>query len=166
MTELERSYGKIGEQNKMLGFNMVNPDGEEFFIYAESLINVYKNRSKQVKSKNYVRIKKRDRDPKQNRGYHQGEIWAKATEMYNPRKEPKNYFKIQLYFGPAGKKLKLNKEGSGFLGILVSKAVYIFPKDEFHCFVKSIEAMYMQHTSYTLMKMGADLYIDRDLDLL
>ena len=165
MTEIERSYGKIGEQNKLLGFQMVNPDGEEFFIYADPLINVYRNISKQSKSRNFVRIKKRDRDPKQSRGYHQGEIWAKAIEMHNPRREPKKYFKIKLYFGPAAKKMTLNETGTEFIG-LVAKQTYNFPKDEFRCFVKAIEAMYTQHTSYTLMKMGAEVYIDRDLDLL
>lgn len=165
MTEIERSYGKIGEQNKMLGFNMVNPDGEEFFIYAEPLINVYRNRSKQMNSKKFVRIKKRDRNPQKNRGYYQGEIWAKATEMHNSRSEIKNYFQLDLFFGPAAKKLRLNDDGDGFIGV-VEKQSYKFPKDEFHYFVKAIEAMYTQHTSYTLMKMGAEIYIDRDLDLL
>lgn len=167
MTNIERSYGKIGEQNKVLGFHMVNPEGEEFFIYAESLINVYRNRSKLMNSQKFVRIKKRDREPQKNRGYHQGEIWARASEMHNSRAidgEMKNYFKIHLFFGPASKTLSLNDDGTEINGF-VAKSVYIFPKDEFRCFVKAIEAMYTQHTSYTLLKMGADMCIDRDLGL-
>ena len=165
MPVIQRSYGKIGEQNKMLGFHMVNPEGKEFFIYADPLINTYINRSKKLNSGKFVRIKKRDSDPKKNRGYHQGEIWARAVRVLTPKSEIKSYIKIHLYFGPVAQRLTPNPEGTGMKGH-VSEEVYKFPEDELIHFVKAIEAMYMQNTSYILMKMGAEVFLERDIKLL
>ena len=146
MPVIQRSYGKISEQNKMLGFHMVNPEGKEFFIYADSIINTYSKRNQKGNFNKFVRIKKRDRDPKKNRGYHQGEIWAKAIETFIPKSksESKGNLKIYLYFGPISQRVKPNPEGTGFIGH-VYEEIYIFPKEELKSFVMSIEAMYTQH---------------------
>ena len=59
----ERSYGKIKEQNKMLGLDMVNPESKEFFIYAKYLKDLY------VLHNQFYIVKKRDREYKKDRGY-------------------------------------------------------------------------------------------------
>jgi len=149
----------------MLGLHMVNPEGGEFFIFAEPLINAYLKMKEEIKLKRFVRVKKRDANPKKNRGYHQGEIRAKAVETFTPKSKTKGSIRLYLYFGPLEQKLKPNPEGTGFVGY-VYEEIYSFPKEEFTCFVKAIEAMYTQETAFTLMKMGTDVFVERDTKLM
>ena len=151
---IKRSFGKISEQNGVLGFQMVNPNSKEYFIYADPLITIYNYLG------DFVRVKKRDREPKRGRGYHQGEIYGIALES-DLTTQSKHYIKLILYFGPAEKTLKLNKTETSFLNT-IEKQEFIFPFDEFGYFAKAIEAMYTQRSDYMYLKMNTAVHIKRD----
>jgi hypothetical protein len=137
------------EQNNVLGFSMVNPYSEDFFIYAKSLINICNHPDE------YVRIKKRDRKYKIGRGYHQGEIYG-ILSIQNDNGD--DYSKISIYFGPGGQTLKLNS--SGKLNA-VETQIYHFPKKEFESFMIAIEAMENQNENYMYLKMNLDVGLNQ-----
>ena len=149
-----RSFGKIDKQNGVLGFQMVNPNSREFFIYADPLITIFNYLG------DFVRVKKRDREPKYGRGYYQGEIYGIANES-DLTIQRSHDIRLTLYFGPAEKTLKLNKKETSFLNA-IEKQEFFFPYDEFKYFVKAIEAMYTQHSDYMYLKMNAEVYIRKD----
>jgi len=167
----ERSFGKIIEKKGVLGFSMVNPSSQEFFLLAESLINIYRNPAE------YIEIKKRTADPR-NTEYYQGDIIGKIHKMNSKDQRMKydektydqddlknKYAKITLTFGSADKSLVLNKKETELLNI-VDRHEYIFPWNEFRSFVVAIDAMYTQHTEYTLLRMNGSIFLKRDTSLL
>ena len=142
----KRSFGKIQERKGILGFHMVNAESEDFFIYDEPFINVCRNPNK------YVRVKKRDRYPKDNRGYYQGEIYGYLDEVEIDGEQVSEF---NLYFGPAEKALKFDAEGS--LTGIINQHEYLFPKEEFLHFAKAIDLMFTQHRDFIMLKMNADV---------
>lgn len=126
---------------------MVNPHGDQFFIYAEPLINVYKH------TDSFVRIKHKDRKQKQNPEYHQGEIFADIREI---TLDDITAIKLTLYFSFVESLIRLNAEGTRLLEI-AEEQHYYFPKAEFTHLAKSIEAMHNQHTPFTLLMMNTEI---------
>ncbi|MCD4677848.1 MAG: hypothetical protein K8S18_17915 [Desulfobacula sp.] len=155
----ERSYGKIKKQNNVLGFNMVNPKRKEFFIYAKYLKGLYKHHGK------FYVVKKRDREYKKDRGYHQGEVVGRLFENDKEIEHENPVTTIWLYFGPGEQSLKLNDDETDILN-WVEKHSYSFPKEEFEHFVKTIIYMRKQHDDYDYLKMGAGVLLNRNSDLL
>ncbi|MCD4674675.1 MAG: hypothetical protein K8S18_01605 [Desulfobacula sp.] len=163
---IKRSFCQICEQNNILGLNMVNPDSNEFFIYALPLLNTYKRRLKTKAKDRLARIKKRDKDPKKKRGYYQGEIFAEILPSIPIEpKGPRSYTAIKLYFSPSNQKMMLSKDGTELVGF-VHTEIYKYPKKEFKCFIETIELIYTQNELYTLMKMGAEGLMEKDMKLL
>lgn len=157
--DFKRSYGKIKEQNGVLGLNMVNPKRKEFFIYAKYLKGLYKHHGKL-----YV-VKKRDRDYKKDRGYHQGEVVGRLFKNDKDIDHEEPVTTIWLYFGPGEQSLKLNDDKTDILN-WVEKHCFSFPKEEFEHFVKAIISMLKQNDKYIYMKMGAGVLLNRNEDLL
>lgn len=146
---IKRSYGRIVENNTLLGFHMVNDNSEEYLIYAEQLINISNN------PKQFIRIKKRNQSPDPKKNYYPGEIYG-----YISNKEINTvlYTKLSIHIGPADQPLKLiedddkcHLEGSTY------QQDYHFPEQEFECFVKSIKYMHKQHEKFTLLRMNYDI---------
>jgi hypothetical protein len=150
---------------------MVNPSSQEFVLLAEPLINIYRNPN------SFIDIKNRTANPR-NRDYCQGDIKG-TLDILVPDEEAildvddvdeldlngDEYARITLFFGSTEKPLVQNKELTGFLNI-VDRHEYKFPWDEFRSFVIAIEAMYTQHTEFTLLRMNGDILVKRDTSLL
>ena len=155
----ERSYGKIKEQNKMLGLNMVNPESKEFFIYAKYLKDLY------VLHNQFYIVKKRDREYKKDRGYHQGEVIGILFKQDENFSDKDLVTTIELYFGPGEQSLKLSDDEAEVLN-WVEWHSYSFPQDEFRSFMNAIIAMEEQHKDYMNLKMNARLLMKRNPSLL
>ena len=124
----KRSYAQIRYRNGELGLHMVNPDADDFFIYAEPLIAMYEYPGE------YVLVKIRDKEIENNTHDYQGEIWGKmsVSNVIKPE-DTELYASILLCFGPAGKALEFNKREKKFKGV-VDEHRYTFPFDEFEGF--------------------------------
>ena len=145
---IQRSYGRILWRNNILGFLMVNPYGDQFFIYAEPLINAFINAGKPV------RIKRKDKKINNNAD-HPGEIFSSINEISS---DNKTYTKLILYFGTTEKTICFNADNTRLLEV-IEEQEYIFPKTEFTRFVKSIQAMHDQHANFNLMMMNTDVLL-------
>ena len=126
---------------------MVNPSGDQFFIFAEPLINVCDNPT------GFVRIKRKDKKLKRYSDHHQGEIFGASREISS---ENKSFTKITLYFGAVDSLIKYNSDRSDLLET-VDVQDYYFPKTEFLHFIKSIKAMISQHSQFTLHLMNTEV---------
>jgi hypothetical protein len=149
---IQRSYGRILWRNTILGFQMVNPNGDQFYIYAEPLINVFSNAGRPV------RIKRRDKIINENADHHPGEIYGATEEITS---NEKIYTKLILYFGAAERLIYFNADNTE-LQEVIDRQEFTFPKTEFTRFVKSIEAMHDQHTQFTLMMRNTDVLPPND----
>lgn len=144
---IERSYGRIIWRNNILGFQMVNPYGDQYFIYAEPLINVFINPGQPV------RIKRKDKKINKNADHHPGEIFSSINEISS---ENKVYTKLTLFYGAAEKLINFSADGTRLMEV-INEQEFVFPKSEFTRFAKSIEAMHSQHTKYTLLMMNTEV---------
>ena len=126
---------------------MVNPYGDQFFIYADPLINVFLNTGRPVK------IKRKDKNINKNAEHHPGEIFSAVEEI---REDEKTYTKLILYFGTVDTLIRFNSDNTKLLEV-IEEQEFIFPKAEFTHLVKSIQAMHDQHTDYTLMMRNTDV---------
>ena len=95
---IQRSYGRILWRDNILGFLMVNPYGDQFFIYAEPLINVFGNAGKPV------RIKRKDKKINRNAEHHPGEIFSSISDINT---SDGAYTKLALYFGSVDRLIML-----------------------------------------------------------
>ena len=153
-----RAYGRIIWRNDILGFQMVNSEGQQFFIYADPLISVYNNPDR------YVRIKRKDSQPNKHAGYHSGEIYGRIKSFKRTTKKTTNkpksleiwYTRLTLYFGPAEKNLKLDEDNTELLDV-IDEQKYVFPKQELEIYVKSMETMRTQNENFKLLMRNTDV---------
>lgn len=144
---IERSYGRILWRNHILGFHMVNPHGDHYFIYADPLINICRHPGQ------FIRVKRKDREPNPNKEHHPGEIYGSISET---TEMDQTYIVLNLYLGPAEIALALNPKKTGLLNAL-EKQEYIFPQKEFMAFATAIEAMHEQHSPFTQLLMNGEI---------
>ena len=126
---------------------MVNHNCEEFFIYAEPLLNVCKH------ANNVTRIKRKDNYPDERAAHHPGEIYCSIDDV---TEENTTYTRLRLYLGAAETLIKFNSSGTELLNV-IEEQEFIFPKAEFVGFIKSIRAMHDQHETYTMLISNIDI---------
>ena len=154
---IERAYGRIfwRKKDNMPEFQMINHNSQKFTIYAEPLINIYRN------LEHYVTVKRRNREPDDKSDKYQsrykGEIQGIAEEIKN---KGKTYFLLKLFFAKAYKKMDFDKE-TGELLDFVEAQEYYFPKLEFIRFAECIDSMHTQRSDFTKLKMNMDVHIFR-----
>ena len=144
---IERSYGRIEWRNNILGFHMVNPEGQQFFIYAEQLLSVCK------KNGEPVRIKRRDLNPNIRAAHHLGEIYGSLSSITS---SDTLYICITLHFSSADRLIEFNQDRTELLEV-IEEQDYTFPKAEWLNFTKSIKAMQSQHPQYTLLMQNCEV---------
>lgn len=142
----ERSYGKIVWQGTILSFQMVNSDCQQFAIYADPLINTFRNQG------DFVRVKKRD-GPGKKLSYYPGEIYG-CIDLVEVEEE--RYFRLIIHIGLAEKAIKLSGDGTDLLNV-IDRQTYLFPEDEFAGFMTAIEAMHDQTATFALLERGAEV---------
>lgn len=141
-----RSFGRIVWCKEILGFQMVNADCKQFFIYADPLINVFGNPDR------YVRVKRRTL--RSGGEYYPGEIYGSVDET-RMGKEP--FSKLSLYFGSADRRIKLrDTETETELLEAIEVQEYLFPEEELAGFVRSIEAMRAQRDRFEMLLRGTE----------
>lgn len=142
---MERSYGKIiiikDGLPKLL---MLNSNSEEFTILAEPLIRLVDNQ------KQFLRIKRRDRQPEKAKGY-PGEIYGYLTSMSF---ENNNYYRLTIYIGEGDRDIKKekNKNGEAVLQNIVNKMRFYFPLEELDIFAYCIKTMVDQHDKFKSLR--------------
>ena len=149
-----RAYGRILWRDNMPVFQMVNPSSQQFVIYAEPIINLYRNKDK------FVRIKRKGKSSKKS-GYYQGEIYGILEE---DKYDEKPYLKITLHIGAPYKTMHLNENRE--LSDVVDVQEYYFPKTELIRFIKSIDAMYTQSSHFTMLLMDTEILLPGEWSLL
>ncbi len=135
---------------------MVNPQSQQFIIFTEQLINLYRNIGE------FVRIKRKDNKASQKTGYYLGEIYG-CLEEYTQNK--KSYYKLTLYIGAAYKILQLNSAGTEFTDI-IEEQEYWFPEEELTRFIECIDSMYSQQTHFTMLMMNTDIIFPGEKSIL
>lgn len=153
---MDRSYGRITWQKNMPVFQMVNSSSQQFTIYTEPLINLYRNIDQ------FVRIKRKDNKSNQKSGYYLGEIYG-CIEEY--KVEAKPYYKLTLYIGAPYKILQVDDETNELTDVLEEQA-YWFPKDELARFIECIDSMYSQMAHFSLLVMNTDIILPGEKSLL
>lgn len=153
---MKRSYGRIIWQRNMPVFQMVNESSQQFIIYTEPLINLYRNIDK------FVRVKRKDNKNNQKTGYYLGEIYGRIEEY---EVDEQDYYKLTLHIGMPYKIMHLDEDTETFSDILANQE-YWFPKEELAKFIECIDTMYSQHTHFTMMLMNTDIYIPGEISLL
>jgi hypothetical protein len=143
----ERSYGKIVWLGNILSFQMVNSDSQQFTIYADPLINTFRNQG------DFVRVKKRDGPGKRRVSYYPGEICGSIDHV---KVEEERYFSLIIYIGLAEKTIKLSEDGTDLLNV-IDRQTYLFPEDEFTSFMQAIEAMHDQNATFALLERGSEI---------
>lgn len=143
----ERSYGKIVWLGNILSFQMVNSDSQQFTIYADPLINTFRNQG------DFVRVKKRDGPGKRRVSYYPGEIYG-IIDLVEVEEE--RYFRLIIYIGLAEKTIKASEDGTDLLNV-IDRQTYLFPEDEFTSFMQAIEAMHDQNATFALLERGAEI---------
>jgi len=144
---IERSYGRIEWRNNILGFHMVNPEGQQFFIYAEQLLSVCK------KNGEPVRIKRRDLKPNRRASHHLGEIYGSLSSI---TEGDTLYICITLHFSSTDRLIEFNQDRTELMEV-IEEQDYTFPKAEWLNFTKSIKAMQSQHSQYTLLMQNCEV---------
>jgi len=154
----KRSYAQIRYRGGELGLHMVNPQANDFFIFAEYLIAMAEYTDK------YILVKIRDKEIDNDTHDYQGEIWGKMTMSNLIRPEDlEMYASILLCFGPAGKAMRFDESKSQFTDV-VEKHEYTFPFDEFESFLISIEAMAVQEKDFKALKRGSSILTNRKIE--
>ena len=153
----KRSYAQIRYRRGELGLHMVNPQANDFFIFAEYLIAMAEYPDE------YILVKIRDKEIDNNTHDYQGEIWGQMTisNVINPE-DTEMYASILLCFGPAGKALKFNERDRKFKDV-VEEHRYTFPFDEFEGFLIALEAMAIQETDFKALKRGSSVLTKRKI---
>lgn len=136
---------------------MVNPQANDFFIFAEYLIAMAEYPDE------YILVKIRDKEIDNDTQDYQGEIWGKMTlsNVIKPE-DTEMYASILLCFGPAGKGLKFNERDRKFKDV-VEKHRYTFPFDELEGFLIAIEAMAIQEKDFKALKRGSSILTKRKI---
>lgn len=143
----ERSYGKIVWRGNIQSFQMVNSDCQQFTIYADPLINTFRNQDE------FVRVKKRDGPGKRRVSYYPGEIYGYIDLV---EVEEERYFRLIIYIGLAEKAIKFSGDGTDLLNV-IDRQTYLFPEDEFAGFMTAIEAMHDQTATFAMLERGAEV---------
>lgn len=144
-----RSFGRIEWRDNILTLHMVNESSQNYAIFAEPLISIARNRGK------FVRVKRRNGMRKRNAAGHLGEVYGVCRYV---RRHGEAFTRLELYFGPADKLMRLDEAGAEVLHH-VEKHSYLFPRDEFSCLVQAIETMYGQSAQFAALRMGADVLV-------
>jgi hypothetical protein len=152
---MNRSYGRITWQRNMPVFQMVN-ESDQFIIYAEPLINLYRNIDK------YVRVKRKDNKNNQKTGYYLGEIYGRIEEY---EVDEEDYYKLTLHIGKPYKIMQLDEETDTLSDLLVTQE-YWFPQEELTKFIECVELMYSQFAHFTMLVMNTEIYIPGEKSLL
>lgn len=143
-----RSYARIEywDRGKRLGLHMVNADSCFYYVYVEPLQAMYENQGK------YVQVKQKDSSSKKDKSLYPGEIIGKMhMSKITDIEDPGVYMTIQLYMGPAEKKLDCDNQERKIKG-QIEEQRYIFPYKEFKCFLETIKAMDDQHNNFKNLK--------------
>lgn len=135
-------------------FQMVNSSSQQFTIFAEPIINLYRNKGE------FVRIKRKGKSSRKS-GYYLGEIYG-ILEEYEYAEE--DYLKITLHIGAPYKTMQLNDKNE--LSDVIEVQEYYFPKTELIRFIKSIDAMYTQSSHFTMMLLDTDIVYPGERSLL
>ncbi len=118
---MSRSYIKIDKRGKQLGLDLVNTDGDDYFLYSIPLLSLWENQDR------YVLIKRRNRDVSQAIAYHAGQVLG-ALELDGDQ------VRIEVYFGPAGEDMEYETD-SKKLKKVVFRQAHILPTDELEAVV-------------------------------
>lgn len=124
---MNRSYMKIDTRGAQLGLDLVNPECDTFFLYAQPLLSMWQNRD------SYILVKNRNRDGKQAIGYHPGQVLG-AFEQCDDE------ISITLYFGPTDQDIEHDAD-SKRLKRVVARQVYSLPIDELEACVKAFDVV-------------------------
>ena len=144
---IKRAYGRIIWQKHMPVFQMVNQQAQQFTIYAEPLINLYRKFDK------FVRIKRKDNRGNQKTGYYLGEIYGRLEEY---EYDEKKYCKLTLHIGSPYQTMQLNTEGTE-LSDVIEQQEYWFPEDELVKFIECLDVMVSQNNHFTLSIMNTEI---------
>lgn len=118
---MSRSYLKIDKRGSQLGLDLVNPEGDTFFLYGMPLLALWENQN------SYVLIKSRNRDAKEAIAYHAGQVLG-ALELDG------NHARLEMYFGPVGQDMEYEAT-SKTLKKVVARQVYTLPVTELEAVV-------------------------------
>lgn len=166
MSKIQRSYARImWRNNEILGLQMINTEGHQFFIYAAPLLTLVDNQGE------YVRIKRRDNTPSKYSDHHPGEIYGIIKEIRDPdyvseesEPVPKKhlYYQLTLYFGTAERKIRLVSFGNKLMEV-VGTHRFIFPRLEFNKFIGTLKAMTSQSLIYQQLSQKCDIVCIKSL---
>jgi hypothetical protein len=122
---MNRSYLRIDKRGSQLGLDLVNPEGDTFFLYGMPLMSLWENRN------SYVLVKHRNRDESQAIAYHAGQVLG-ALELDG------NRARLELYFGPGGQDLEYEAT-SKTIKKVVARQVYVLPVAELEAVVAAFK---------------------------
>jgi len=122
---MNRSYLKIDKRGHQLGLDLVNPEGDTFFLYGMPLLALWENQD------SYVLVKSRNRDAKEAIAYHAGQVLG-ALERSGDQ------VRLEMYFGPVGQDMEYEAT-SKTLKKVVTRHVYILPGAELEAVVAAFK---------------------------
>lgn len=136
-----RSYARIVWSHNRLSVHLVNPEGEQFTMFAEPFLRLLQ------KPDECALVKKMDKHPQRARGYHGGEIVAQIDS------EGKDWL-LTLYFSTLTQRMTLINKTT--VDDYLVRQQFILPQDEIASFKSSLEIMLEQGKSFDKFKMNAD----------
>lgn len=122
---MSRSYLKIDRRGSQLGLDLVNPEGDNFFLYGMPLLALWENQD------SYVLVKSRNRDAKEAIVYHPGQVLG-ALECTG------DLARLEMYFGPVGQDMEYEAT-SKTLKKVVARQVYVLPVTELEAVVAAFK---------------------------
>jgi len=141
---MERSYLNLDRRDGQLGIQLVNSDGDTYFLYDKPLLSMWEN------SDRYVLVKHRNRDARGAIAYHAGQVLG-ALE---PSGED---VQIHLYLGPVGHDLGYDVSNKKLKNV-ISQQVYTIPADELEAIVKAFVVVRRNGPYFNeMMAMGRTL---------
>lgn len=152
---IERSYGRIIWHNNAPVFQIVNPQSQQFIIYTEPILNLFRNLN------SFVRIKRKDNNQNSESGFYQGEIYGSIDECVG---KIKSYYKLSVYIGAPSKILEVSSDNE--LRDVIEMQEYYFPKVELTRFIECIDSMYTQNTHFSMLMMNTDVIYPGEKSLL
>ena len=110
---MSQSSLKIDKRGLQLGLDLINSDGDNYFLYDLPLLSLWENPD------SYVLVKHRNREDKQAIAYHAGQVLGALVKNVD-------MVRLELYLGPAGQDMDYDADRKA-LEKVVSRQVYVLP---------------------------------------
>lgn len=135
---MSQSFLEIDKRGSQLGLDLINSDGDSFFLYEMPLLSLWENTG------SYVLVKRRNRDDKQAIAYHAGQVLGALVKSVD-------MVRLELHFGPVGQDIDYDSDRK-VLERVVSRQVYVLPLEDLKAVVAAFRVNRRNRIQFDEMK--------------